>query len=83
MQPVSIPVMPVVGPVNVPKANPSHIATPHEMNKLFNEMKNSKKPFMKITMKAPVKSTLFPDPFSLFDENKYVLMCFDAVHTQR
>lgn len=62
--------VPVVGPVNVPKAN-THVSSPHEMNKLFNEMKNDKKPFMTITMKAPAKpSSLFPDPFSLFEENK-------------
>lgn len=71
VQPVPVPVtVPVVGSVNVPKTN-THISTPHEMNRLFNEMKNSKKPFMSITMKAPAKpSSLFPDPFSLFDENK-------------
>ncbi|XP_055322038.1 uncharacterized protein LOC129578024 [Sitodiplosis mosellana] len=71
--PVHVPPMPVqvpvIGQVNVPQAN-THVSTPHEMNKLFNEMKNSKKPFMTITMKAPAKSSsLFPDPFSLFEEN--------------
>lgn len=74
--PMSVPVpvqLPVVGhQVNVPKPNAQY-----EMNKLFNEMKNSKKPFMKFTMKGPAKSSsLFPDPFSLFDDNnRYLCVC--------
>lgn len=77
--PVQVPVqLPVQVPVQVPVQMPviPHVAkasTPYEINKLFNEMKNSKKPFMTITMKAPTKTSMFPDPFSLFDDdsNRY------------
>lgn len=70
--------VPVVGhQVNVQKQNPQY-----DMNKLFNEMKNSKKPFMRITMKGPPKPTsLFPDPFSLFDDNRYLCVCSRSMHT--
>ncbi|XP_031620280.1 uncharacterized protein LOC116338887 [Contarinia nasturtii] len=45
-------------------------STPQEMNKLFTEMKNSKKPFMTVSMKGPPKaSSLFPDPFNLFNDD--------------
>lgn len=60
--------VPVVQPMQMSVAKPH---TPQELNKLFNEMKNSRKPFMTISMKGPTKSTsIFPDPFSLFDDNK-------------
>lgn len=69
--PVQMPAqMPVQVPVQVPVIPHPKVQTPYEMNKLFNEMKNSKKPFMKLTMKAPAKaSSMLPDPFNLFDEN--------------
>lgn len=67
VQPVqAVPVHVQGHPINIPKPN-----TPKELNKLFNDMKSSKKPIMKITMKAPSKSqSIFPDPFSLFGDNK-------------
>lgn len=71
--PVKVPML--ARPINGAKPN-----TPYEVNKLFNEMKNSKKPFMTIKMKGPVKQSMFPDPFSLFDDdNRYFFggVCFN------
>lgn len=83
--PVKVPVpVPVKVPIltrPIPVTNPK---TPYEVNKLFNEMKNSKKPFMTIQMKAPAKQSIFPDPFSLFDDdNRYchLLVCSVAALT--
>lgn len=72
-------------PVVAPQLNIVKPSTPYEINKLFNEMKNSKKPFMTITMKAPPKSSIFPDPFSLFDDNNRYLCANSSTktHTQR
>lgn len=74
--PVQLPVqVPVVArPINVPKT----AATQYEMNKLFNEMKNSKKPFMSIKMKGPAKTSMFPDPFNLFDDNNRYFVSISA-----
>lgn len=89
--PVKVPIkVPVKVPVNVPVKVPviqrqpitvTQPKTPYEVNKLFNEMKNSKKPFMTIQMKAPAKQSMFPDPFSLFDDdNRYCwFVRFEAV----
>lgn len=74
---IPVPVqVPVQMPVQLQVPAIPHVTkaqTPYEINKLFNEMKNSKKPFMTITMKAPAKTSMFPDPFSLFDDdsNRY------------
>lgn len=88
VQPVHVqpvPVQPVHVPVHgAPQLNIAKPSTPQEMNKLFNEMKNSKKPFMTITMKGPPKeSSLFPDPFNLFsDDNRYLCVHRDKnAHT--
>lgn len=74
--PLKVPVKPsqmIVRPISVLKPS-----TPYEINKLFNEMKNSKKPFMTIKMKAPAKQSMFPDPFSLFDDDNRYFVFGDA-----
>lgn len=71
--PVNVPM--IARPVNMAKPN-----TPYEVNKLFNEMKNSNKPFMTIKMKAPAKQSMFPDPFNLFDvDNRYIFFVGEIV----
>lgn len=54
------PPTPVTIKVPIPIPHPSGAASnsPADMNKLFNEMKNSKKPYMTIKMKTPKKSLL-------------------------
>lgn len=78
--PVKVPVpmkVPVKAPIIVRPIAVTKPQTPYEVNKLFNEMKNSKKPFMTIKMKAPAKQSMFPDPFSLFDDdNRYCFSVF-------
>lgn len=45
-------------PIPIPHPYGAASNSPADMNKLFNEMKNSKKPYMTIKMKSPKKSFL-------------------------
>lgn len=65
------PPTPVTIKVPIPIPHPSGAASnsPADMNKLFNEMKNSKKPYMTIKMKTPKKS-LLSEALDFFTNNE-------------
>lgn len=51
--------------LNIPNSN-----SQADMNKYYNNMKNSKKPYLTIKMKGPMNlKSLLPDPFNLFDDS--------------
>lgn len=65
------PPTPVTIKVPIPIPHPSGAASnsPADMNKLFNDMKNSKKPYMTIKMKTPKKS-LLSEALDFFTNNE-------------
>lgn len=56
-------------PIPIPHPSGPSSNSPADMNKLFNEMKNSKKPYMTIKMKTPKKS-LLSEALDFFTNNE-------------